>query len=29
MNLYKNKNHNLGDNIDYNQRKRTNIGDLI
>ncbi|KAM3144243.1 hypothetical protein pb186bvf_003705 [Paramecium bursaria] len=29
MNLYKNKNHNLGDVIDYNQRKRTNIGDLI
>ena len=29
MNLYKNKNANLGDNIDYNQRKRVNIGDLI
>ncbi|CAD8049556.1 unnamed protein product [Paramecium sonneborni] len=29
MNLYKNKNSNLGDFIEYNQRKRVNIGDLI
>ena len=29
MNLFKNKNCNLGDAIDYGQRKATNIGELI
>jgi len=29
FNIYKNKNENLGDGIDYSQRKRKNIGDLI
>jgi len=29
FNIYKNKNINLGDFIDYNQRKKTNIGELI
>jgi hypothetical protein len=29
MNLYKNSNLNLGDKIDYSQRKRQNLGDLI
>lgn len=29
FNIYKNKNDNLGDHIDYNQRKRMCIGDLI
>ncbi|KAM9707461.1 parkin coregulated gene protein [Menidia menidia] len=29
FNLFKNKNKNLGDGIDYSQRKRQNIGDLI
>ena len=29
MNLYKNSNANIGDLIDYKQRKRQNIGDLI
>jgi len=29
FNLFKNKNANLGDKIDYNQRKKMNIGDLI
>merc|ERR1712125_115133 len=28
-NVFKNKNANLGDGIDYNQRKRMNLGDLI
>jgi len=29
FNIFKNKNLNLGDKIDYSQRKRTNLGDLI
>eukprot|EP01112_Ceratiomyxa_fruticulosa_P009319 TRINITY_DN242_c0_g1_i2.p1 TRINITY_DN242_c0_g1~~TRINITY_DN242_c0_g1_i2.p1 ORF type:complete len:258 (+),score=63.25 TRINITY_DN242_c0_g1_i2:275-1048(+) len=29
FNLFKNKNKNIGDAIDYSQRKRENIGDLI
>ena len=29
FNLFKNKNTNLGDGIDYGQRKRRNVGDLI
>ena len=29
MNLFKNKNSNIGDKIDYAQRKHQNIGDLI
>lgn len=29
FNIYKNKNNNLGDNIDYSQRKRHNLSDLI
>ncbi|KAM9354845.1 parkin coregulated gene protein [Pholidichthys leucotaenia] len=29
FNLFKNKNKNLGDGIDYSQQKRENIGDLI
>jgi len=29
MNLFKNKNMNLGDKIDYGQRKAINLGDLI
>lgn len=29
MNLYKSKNSNLGDKIDYGQRKGLNLGDLI
>ena len=29
FNLYKNKNLTTGDKIDYSQRKKTNIGDLI
>jgi hypothetical protein len=29
LNLFKNKNDNIGDNIAYSQRKRENIGDLI
>lgn len=29
MNLFKNKNINLGDKIDFSQRKNDNIGDLI
>lgn len=29
FNLYKNKNHNLGDKIDYGQRKKSNLGELI
>lgn len=29
LNMYKNKNINLGDNIEYSQRKRLCIGDLI
>ncbi|CAK0795413.1 unnamed protein product [Prorocentrum cordatum] len=29
LNIYKNKNKNLGDSMDYSQRKRMNIGDLI
>ena len=29
MNLFKTKNLNCGDKIDYNQRKGNNLGDLI
>jgi len=29
LNIYKNSNANLGDKIDYNQRKRINLGELI
>ena len=29
MNLFKTKNLNVGDNIDYSQRKQKNLGDLI
>ena len=29
FNLYKNSNKNLGDKIEYNQRKKTNLSDLI
>lgn len=29
LNMYKNKNQNMGDFIEYNQRKRLCIGDLI
>jgi hypothetical protein len=29
FNLLKNKNKNSGDNIDYSQRKRSNVGELI
>ena len=29
MNLFKTKNYNLGDQIEYSQRKETNLGDLI
>lgn len=29
MNLFKMKNNNMGDCIDYGQRKQTNLGDLI
>merc|ERR1719414_181672 len=29
FNIFKNKNHNIGDGIDYSQRKRLNLGDLI
>jgi len=29
FNLYKNKNMNLGDKIQYNQRKQVNLGDLV
>lgn len=29
FNLFKNKNRNLGDKIDYSQRKQANLGDLI
>jgi len=29
LNIFKNKNSNLGDGIDYGQRKRLNLGDLI
>ena len=29
MNLYKTKNINIGDKIDYSQRKGNNLGDLI
>jgi len=29
FNLYKNSNKNIGDKIEYNQRKRSNLGDLI
>jgi len=29
FNIYKQKNQNLGDSIDYSQRKRMNVGDLI
>merc|ERR1711933_529995 len=29
FNIFKNKNENIGDSIQYSQRKRVNIGDLI
>lgn len=29
MNVFITKNKNMGDKIDYNQRKRSNLGDLI
>jgi hypothetical protein len=29
LNLFKIRNHNLGDKIDYSQRKAQNLGDLI
>merc|ERR1719510_505560 len=29
LNIFKNKNDNIGDSIDYSQRKRLNLGDLI
>jgi len=29
FNMFKNKNINIGDNIDYGQRNKTNVGDLI
>jgi len=29
FNLYRNHNINIGDNIDYGQRKKKNLGDLI
>jgi len=29
FNLYKNKNKNIGDKIEYNQRKKLNLGDLV
>jgi len=29
FNIFKNCNNNIGDNIDYSQRKRYNLGDLI
>ena len=29
FNLYKNHNKNIGDHIDYNQRKKKSLGDLI
>ena len=29
FNLFKSKNQNLGDKIDYGQRKKSNLGDLI
>jgi hypothetical protein len=29
LNLFRNSNLNIGDKIDYNQRKRLNLGDLI
>jgi len=29
FNLYKNKNNNIGDKIEYNQRKKLNLGDLV
>ena len=29
INIFKNKNMNLGDSIDYSQQKRENLGDLI
>ena len=29
LNIFKNKNINCGDDIDYSQQKRDNIGDLI
>lgn len=29
LNLFKNKNSNIGDSIEYGQRKRLNLGDLI
>jgi len=29
LSLYKNKNNNIGDKIEYNQRKKVNLGDLV
>ena len=29
LNIFKNKNKNTGDGIDYSQQKRMNVGDLI
>ena len=29
FNIFKQKNNNIGDKIDYNQRKKLNLGDLI
>jgi hypothetical protein len=29
FNLFRNSNSNIGDKIEYNQRKRSNLGDLI
>lgn len=29
MNLFKNKNNNIGDQFEYSQRKNQNLGDLI
>lgn len=29
LNIFRNSNSNIGDKMEYNQRKRTNLGDLI
>jgi len=29
FNIYKNNNKNMGDKIEYNQRKKLNLGDLV
>ena len=29
LNIFRNNNQNIGDKIEYNQRKRLNLGDLI